>query len=173
MRPSWSISVRLWEIWKNSSIIHRSTFGRCPSRRTVHALNGLPRMNVGAIKSRMFSLIHHLKPDSFDSHRVHQNAHEKLLEIFLKPYLSGYGRLSNSLHLFIPFVGNPWVFPWCHHFITPLPGEAPPTLYELSNQLLAHQNTLMHVHKLQNIPPFCHSSSRFWRGNISDALVAS
>ena len=36
-------------------------------RRTVHALNGLPRMNVGAIKSRMFSLIHHLKPDSFDA----------------------------------------------------------------------------------------------------------
>ena len=47
--------------------IHRSTFGRCPSCCTVHAFNGLLHINVGAIKSRMFLLIHHLKPDSFNT----------------------------------------------------------------------------------------------------------
>ena len=64
--PIQAISVRSWEMWKNS-IIQRSTLGRCPSRHTVHGLNRLPRRYVGAIKSRIFSLIHHLRPDSLDA----------------------------------------------------------------------------------------------------------
>ena len=55
---------------------------------TVHTSSGLPCMNVGVIKSLMFSLIHHLKPDSFDMrHSTHQNAHEKVLKIFPRPCL--------------------------------------------------------------------------------------
>ena len=73
--------------------------------------------------------------------------------------------------LFIPFTGNPWLpmmSSLCHitswqgsfHFIRVIQSAA-----------FLPRHTHAHVQESPNIPPFPHSSPRFWRGNILDASV--
>ena len=101
-------------------------WGSVLSNHTVHACNRLPHMKVGAMKSHMFSLIHHLKQDSFDAvimcikartWKTAKNTSEVIV-------LSCSGRLSNSFRPFIPLRGILGFFHdviiTSHHFLVRL-----------------------------------------------------
>ena len=74
---------------------------------TVHAFNGLPHMNVGVIKSCMFSLIHHLKPDSSDaSYSASKCARKTAKNISEAMCLSGYGQIEQLTSPFYTLCGK-------------------------------------------------------------------
>ena len=166
------ISVRLWKYGRILPLSTGVPSGGVLRIRTIHEFNGLQRINVGAIKSCMFLLIHHLKPDSFNAlysaskhaSKTAKNISEAMfewlwsIEQLTSPFYTLRGKslgfsMTSSFHHLTSWWGS-------SHFARVVQSAA-----------FLPKDTPVHGHKLQNIPPFCHSSSRFWRGNILDASL--
>ena len=129
-------------------------------------------MYMGTIKSRIFSLIHHLRQDSLDASYAHRNAHGKLLGTLLRPLSWVFWSIELLTSPFYAFYGESLGFPMIIITLHDFWQGSSHTKWVIQSAAFLPRHTHMHAHESQNIPQIPHSLSSFWRGNILHVLVA-